>query len=307
MRCIGHLEGKEHGPLIIAIGGMHGNEPAGVRAIERVITLLQAQQNLHFKGAFIGLIGNVQAYQKGQRYLHKDLNRAWHKSHLDWVMSMPLEQLSGEDREIGELAAYIHTSIETYRPETLVLLDLHTTSAAGGVFSIPTDEGYSTELAKALRAPVIIGLLDEIEGTLLQCGIDGHFKIGDIPPHNYGVAFEAGQHDDPRSEARCAAALLNCLAIAGCIPESLARSYPIPAIEKHLPSVTQLRHIHRIQEGDHFRMKPGYVNFQPIHRGEHLADDRHGPIYAPMDGFILMPLYQAQGSDGFFVVQDTVL
>jgi succinylglutamate desuccinylase len=51
-------------------------------------------------------------------------------------------------------------------------------------------------------------------------------------------------------------------------------------------------------------MRPGYVNFQPIQQGEHLANDTTGPVLAPEDGLILMPLYQPQGSDGFFVVQE---
>jgi succinylglutamate desuccinylase len=51
-------------------------------------------------------------------------------------------------------------------------------------------------------------------------------------------------------------------------------------------------------------MRPGYANFQPIRRGEHLADDASGPVLAPEDGLILMPLYQSLGTDGFFLVQE---
>ena len=41
-----------------------------------------------------------------------------------------------------------------------------------------------------------------------------------------------------------------------------------------------------------------------VARGEVLAFDRGGPVVAPMTGRLLMPLYQQQGSDGFFVVRD---
>lgn len=50
-------------------------------------------------------------------------------------------------------------------------------------------------------------------------------------------------------------------------------------------------------------MRPGYVNFQPIARGETLASDWRGPIRADESGLILMPLYQALGDDGFFVAR----
>ena len=70
-----------------------------------------------------------------------------------------------------------------------------------------------------------------------------------------------------------------------------------------LPEVTRLRYVHHIRPGDGFRMRPGYRNFQPIDEGEHLADDAEGPVKACCQGLILMPLYQAIGSDGFFVVE----
>jgi hypothetical protein len=31
-----------------------------------------------------------------------------------------------------------------------------------------------------------------------------------------------------------------------------------------------------------------------------LAHDRNGEIRAPFDGLVLLPLYQSEGSDGFF-------
>ena len=34
---IGHIKGKHSFPTIIAFGGIHGNEPAGVIALQRVI------------------------------------------------------------------------------------------------------------------------------------------------------------------------------------------------------------------------------------------------------------------------------
>jgi hypothetical protein len=45
------------------------------------------------------------------------------------------------------------------------------------------------------------------------------------------------------------------------------------------------------------------VNFQPVIRGQLLARDRNGEIRAPENGRILLPLYQSQGSDGFFLVR----
>jgi succinylglutamate desuccinylase len=50
-------------------------------------------------------------------------------------------------------------------------------------------------------------------------------------------------------------------------------------------------------------MRPGFRNFQAVKKKEILADDRKGSIKAIDNGLILMPLYQKQGNDGFFLVR----
>jgi len=39
-----------------------------------------------------------------------------------------------------------------------------------------------------------------------------------------------------------------------------------------------------------------------VRAGEPLARDRRGEVAAPLDGYMLMPLYQLRGEDGFFLV-----
>ncbi len=51
-------------------------------------------------------------------------------------------------------------------------------------------------------------------------------------------------------------------------------------------------------------MQPGYTNFQVIQRGQLLAHNHQGAVQARTAGRILMPLYQKQGSNGFFIVQE---
>ena len=51
-------------------------------------------------------------------------------------------------------------------------------------------------------------------------------------------------------------------------------------------------------------MKPGYKNFQKISKGEVLAEDRNGHIVSQYNGRILMPLYQKQGEEGFFIIKE---
>lgn len=62
-RIIGELGGNEKGPLIILIGGLHGNELTGIKAIERVFKKI-ADDKLEIRGKIIGLKGNKKAIEK---------------------------------------------------------------------------------------------------------------------------------------------------------------------------------------------------------------------------------------------------
>ncbi len=72
---------------------------------------------------------------------------------------------------------------------------------------------------------------------------------------------------------------------------------------KDLPKVAEMLKVHPVAPEDHFRMLPGFKNFQSIKAGDLLAEDRNGNIISPYDSHILMPLYQQQGEDGFFLIK----
>lgn len=310
-RIIGSFGGTQAGALVLVFGALHGNEPAGVRALEEIFSMLEREaannQDFRFYGKLVGILGNRQAFAARQRFIGKDLNRQWTTANIRRIIYNETSGLTAEDLEISELLSAIHGEILTFKPEVLVLLDMHTTSAGGGIFCIPTDEKASLRLAKQLYAPVILNLFEGVEGTLLRFAADGHLQTGGFPKLTFGAAFEAGQHDEPLSVSRSIAAIVNCLRATGCIqPEELLNPYEsvLQEYSNRLPKVTRLRYVHHIRPGDDFRMRPGYVNFQPVRKGEHVADDVTGPIYSPDDGLMLMPLYQPKGSDGFFIVQE---
>lgn len=304
-RIIGSYTGAQHGPLVLVLGGMHGNEPAGPRAIDMVFHKLEVEP-LHnpgfaFRGRLLGLRGNVQACHQGLRYLTKDLNRQFTPENIARVQAAPPDTLLTEDRELYELLATVAQAVADYAPTELVVLDLHTTTAEGGIFAIATDAPRSVSLAQALHAPVVTGMLHGLRGTTLHYFCDANF-----PCPTVGVTFEAGQHDDPLSTRRCMAAIINLLRSVGCVrPEDVENQHDDLLINysRGLPAVARLRQVHHTQPGDGFRMQPGYLNFQPVRRGEVLAYDSSGPITAPWDGHILMPLYQPQGEDGFFLIE----
>jgi succinylglutamate desuccinylase len=306
-RYIGRFEGRQSGPLVIAIGAVHGNEPAGVQGITAALQWMEIGNKAAFSGNFVGLIGHCRAFQLGQRFLERDLNRMWTTAEVAAARALPLADRSAEARELVELDDSLKTLIDQYQPEKIVLIDLHTTSATGGIFTIPFEDEASILLARALNAPVIRGLLDGLSGTLLHYLAEQPWQDGWQPSQTAGLAFEAGQHNDQHSASHCALALMLALQACGCLqPNALQQAIQeiLHNYQKEgLPDMARLTYVHHIQPEDEFVMRPGYENFQPVVQGEHLANDRNGPVKAPMSGLILMPLYQKKGTDGFFLVQ----
>ena len=282
---------------------MHGNEHAGVKALEKVFDLLRAKSGFDsaftFRGSLLGLIGNLKAYREGKRYIHKDINRSWFPEYIQQLKAGNIH--FPEDEEKLHLLEIIEKEIATGQYSKMVLLDLHTTSSEGGIFSICTEDPVSIRLAKALHAPVVTGLLKGISGTTLH-----YFTTENMGIDTHAIAFEAGHHNDPQSVDLSIAAIINCMrsieAIQEDFPEnsfdSLLKSY-----SQSLPPLVKVLDKYNVKDASQWKMRPGYRHFQPVYAEEVLAFDHGAPVKAPRSGLILMPLYQNQGSDGFFIVQ----
>ena len=305
-RIIGRYSGAKKGPLLVCFGSIHGNEPAGVKALERLFEMLEKEPttnpSFHFNGRLLGVRGNLQAIQKSQRYIEKDLNRQWTTANVNRIIATPTSELLAEDREIKEIIELVLEEINSYQPERLVVLDLHTTTASGGTFVVVTDDPESIQIGAQLHAPVITGLLKGIQGTTLHYFNSNNWKLPTT-----AVCFESGQHQEQLSINRAIAATVNCLRTIGCVdPAHIENKHDqlLQAYSKGLPKITALLTTHKIQPNDGFIMRPGYKNFQPIQKGEIVADDKKGPIVVEEDCLMLMPLYQKQGEDGFFLIKN---
>ncbi len=299
-RVLGSYSAGIPGPLVIATGGIHGNEPSGARAIVRVFEALHAAAP-PLRGRVLGLTGNLAALNRGERFLDRDLNRAWRPERLAALAKARPEDLAGEDRELVELGGEIEAALGA-RTGAAVFLDLHTTSSDSAPFAIVSDSRVNRRLAQALGVPILLGLEESLEGTLLNWVNQlGHVAIG----------FEAGQHEAPESLARHEAALWLTLVSVGCLGEEDAgRIADLPArrallaqATHGLPATLELRHRHAIRPEDDFAMNPGFKNFFPIQKGAVVAHDRSGDVRAEEGGYLFMPLYQKLGDDGYFLVR----
>jgi succinylglutamate desuccinylase len=301
-RIIGDLKGQEPGPTVIALSGIHGNEPAGLKAIKHIMAKLESN-TADFKGRFLGLIGNIEALREQRRFIDEDMNRIWFTSILDKIRRTPIDEVkTAERRETKKLLEVIDPIIlneESDQP--VIFVDFHTFSAQSGLFVISTRDERNVELLGQLRVPLIFGIEKALHGTALKYVQN---------TGNIGFAFETGQHNTELAEHNASAGLLCLLVAAGCISASRIEDFTnyydhLNKQTASLPHKVEFLYKHIIEPDDDFEMRPGFKNFDKIEKGQWLANDEHGKILAQRSGFILMPLYQNQGEDGFFIVQES--
>lgn len=293
-RVIGSF-GDGHGPTVICFAGVHGNEPAGVVAAQRVLEDLERHRPA-FRGRFVALLGNRGAMARGARYLESDLNRLWSEDALRRLDSQPSTADAPEQREQRELLRALD-GITAGALGRVVAVDLHSSSAVGVPFTIVSDTMSARRLALSLPIPTIFGLEERLTGTL-----EGYLGARGID----AVAIEGGQHDEAETASNHEAALWTVLVAQGCLARTTLPDFPeryraLKDSARGSPGVVEVRYRHALAPEEVFRMAPGYRNFSRVQRGEGLAEGAHGQVHAPDTGFILLPLYQGQGEDGFFL------
>ena len=297
-RVIGSWRGNDPGPTLVCTAAIHGDEPAGVLALERVFAVIE-ERALRWRGEFVGIAGNLQAFARDQRYLATDLNRHWSPENIQRARDGDGEALVSEDLEMRELLAELERVFARARGE-VYFLDLHTGSADGDPFVCIGDTLRNRRFAERFCVPVILGLEEQIDGSLLEYVSNlGHITVG----------VEAGQHRALTSvdhhEALVWLALVNSGMIAAAdVPELETRRKTLRDASHHLHGFMEVRHRHPIVSADEFRMGEGFTNFQNIAAGQLLAHDRRGEVCASEAGRILLPLYQGLGSDGFFIARE---
>lgn len=303
-RIIGRYDIQEPGPLFICLGSIHGNEPAGTEAIQNVLDLLRLEPKVNpgfvFRGRMIGLTGNVRALEFGKRFMKFDMNRTLTREKIRAIQNTS-DTLVDEDAEIAELISTIRSEIADYHPERIVILDIHSTSATGGIFVISTDDPESIRIGTELHAPVILDFGNKVPGTTLE-----YFSEENFHEDIVAVVFECGQHNEPLSAKRAVAAIINCMRTIGCInAEDVENKHDLLLREyaEGLPRIARLVERCHVDEGSEFALVREFKNFEPISAGQVVAYSKDTPITAHHDGLILLPRLQDQGEDGFFVVK----
>lgn len=295
-RVVGRVASGRKGNTLICVAGLHGNEPSGVEAVRSVISELQSSSD-GLEGEVVGLVGNRRALQLGKRFVERDLNRIWTSDvvskarNIDASLSYETDELRDLDREFSRIAKQASGKV--------FVLDLHSVSGPGPPFIALDDTLANRQFASEFPIPVVLGLEEELAGTLTgYLTRQGMISLG----------FESGQHDEPESVRNAEAAIWIALEASGVLSRgkraevALGRA-TLSEETRSLPGIVEIRHRQPVKPDERFSMMPGFCSFQRVTAGQELALSGEEIVRAAESGFVLMPLYQAQGEDGFFVAR----
>ncbi|HET7360393.1 MAG TPA: succinylglutamate desuccinylase/aspartoacylase family protein [Salinimicrobium sp.] len=286
-RIIGKYKGNEKGPLLLVTAGVHGNEPSGVKALQNIFAELELKKPA-MKGVFLGVSGNLEALRQGQRFIDEDLNRTWTQENLE-----KKESNTHEIEEMNEIIEVLKDYPKENFPERY-FIDCHTTSSDSLPYISVQEVGKNDAFAHKFPLYIVRGFSDIVNGS-----IDKYFS-----EHNFtGFTFEGGQHtaeatlNNQKAMILLALKEVNALDLQAFSNESMKQIFG-------KQKTFEIIYRHGLQENDDFKMEPGFKNFEKIEKGQLLATQNGEEIRSKWNATIFMPLYQAQGNDGFFVIED---
>ncbi|MES2625068.1 MAG: succinylglutamate desuccinylase/aspartoacylase family protein [Pseudomonadota bacterium] len=293
-RIVGSYSCGLPGPLILAVAGIHGNEPSGVKAIRAFLEMLKSQAPL-IAGTFLGLVGNLRACSRKQRYVDADLNRCFLP---ELINAKSADGIGAEAQELAELTYILAQLGNQY--EDICFIDCHTTSALTTPYISINVHTESLQLANRFPLNNVIGLQEAIPGCFAEYCNKLNYR---------GFTFEAGQHLSAAAFINQIAMLWLTLVYSGALRKQDLKNFQhyeqILAVDSLTRKRTYRLLVHyRIEDGEEFRMKSGFENFDYVRQDTLLATNRYGDVNASSDGYLLMPLYQEHGDDGFFLLEE---
>lgn len=298
-RIIGQVVGEQKGPTLIFFGGIHGNEPAGIKALEQLFIKLD-ENSFRVRGSIIGIRGNIPALLQGKRFLDKDLNRLWTEEKIVEFKAKPSAKLKTEEIELLEIEQLITESLISYEPP-FYFIDFHTTSSKTLPFITINDALINRKFAQQFPVPIILGIEEYLEGPLLS----RMNKLGYV-----SLGFESGQHNEESAVKNSIAFLWLTLVFVGAVGKQEVLDFDkyykqLRSCANEDSNFYEVTHRQELKKTDEFSMLNGYESFQKVTKGMLLAIQNKVKISASENTILFMPLYQQQGADGFFLIRKT--
>lgn len=301
-RELGRAGDGSAGTTLVVLGGVHGNEPAGLIAGQRVLDRLAELDDSMMAGQLVVLAGNLTALNHADpemRYIDHDLNRMCRDERFNEPASMSVEH-----GEMFALFDALESIVESSRAAgyEMVVLDLHTTSAPSRPVVAFEDSLPARAHAMRMPCPKYLGIEEEVSGLVI-----------DAVTHRLGCVsylIEGGQHTDPASIDVHEAAIWIALDTAGIVGLEHSGTDPMGLMTQASLDrgtvVYDVRHREPIVHDD-FQICEGIETGTEVFPHKTVVALQGGTaVYGPIRGLVFLPNMQRHkrvGDDGFFLVR----
>ena len=261
------LDSGKPGPCLLIIGGIHGDEPCGINAIQAIVQDPEAYRPTH--GKMMLMYGNPQAIKKGVRYIDENLNRIFMKS----KENLPDKLLCLEKQRMQQLKLYMDKAD--------ILLDIHASyTQKSKPFVIC--EPNAMQLVPFLPCDIVCFGFDSIQPG----GTDWYMNsIGKI-----GICVECGYLG---AQSSTAVAMNACKSILGALEMSVNRG---TRRKQEWYQATQ----QYCARTDNFQLVRAYADFENIPKGTPFAKDGDQTLYATEGMYLLFARNtQEKGQEAF--------
>lgn len=306
--------GFTHGPRLLVLGAVHGNEICGSKAIERICAEIDSGALRIERGSVTFVpITNPLAYLRQQRAGDRNLNRNLRTTGVP------------QDFE-DKLGNVLCPLLEQHD----VLLDLHSFHTGGEAFAMLGPDNNQGELepfaladqeeALATRLGprrIVEGWLDTYARGVKKrtanasaseranmLSTDPAYGVGTTEymrsRGGYAITLECGQHADPQAPEVAYRAICNTLAHL--------KIAPLPAPEKRTDlEVLRISEVIDRNHPDDTFARP-WASFDRLKAGDLIGKRHDGTeVLAPKDGFILFPNPNSQPGNEWFYFADLSL
>lgn len=264
---IHHFSGKNHGPTVVVMGAIHGNEKMGAKIIKHFKKLLPKEEIF---GEIYLIIGNPKALQKNVRFIDCDLNRLFGDDFKKLSMKQEASLAIDEQRAL-ELAPIL--------AKADYLLDIHSTIKKSIPFVYLKNSPEHFRIAKIFHTKYMVSSLPSCEAQSLYSSVDNFVdKSGGI-----GITYETGWHKDESVFDDVLSNAKQFLSFVGSafhdLPENskAKKSRHLLIYKEILPSKKQ------------FAFEQDYGNFDFLKKGASLGIDGTSKIIVPRDSYIVFP------------------
>jgi predicted deacylase len=269
------IDSGVEGPHVVVVGGTHGNEPSGVKAVVEVHDSIVDRRIVLNRGKITFILGNPTAFERDERYVDEDLNRAFTDQQNNTIEG----RRATEIRRFSDRAERMHA-----------VLDLHSVSI--GDLQIAS---YNIENRSHLDFVLRISVLNthlayhprHIQGLLIEeftrCGAE------------HVAAIECGNHEASNAAEVALEHIHNLLARCGLIDER----YLADALSAHRETaITQYETLLPIVPGKNFRfLVPDVRTGLQLSKGDVYAVDDNGDHIAPSDCYLVLPSKEVRETD----------